>query len=309
MASARRYYRFALALGIVAVAIVGWTAVSLLRVVQLATPSVGELLAACREAVFGGPRPALFVVAFVALGLVSAAMGLRSALGQVRSQRRVLTGLPLIDQLVVGRVRASVFIDEQPHAFCGGLVRPRIFVSTGAVRAITDRELEAVLAHEAHHALRRDPLRVLVANVLRDALFFLPVMRHVAQRYLALAELAADEAAVHKSGGRAPLASAMLSFEQSAPNGMVGIAAERVDHLMGKAPQWQLSLPLLAGGALTLAAVGAVGVLAATAAPSAAVTPAVLVMQACAVVIAALPVLGAACLVVVVRRARGGGWR
>ena len=40
---------------------------------------------------------------------------------------------------------------------------------TGALERLGEDELAAVVAHEAHHAARRDPLRILVARAIGDA--------------------------------------------------------------------------------------------------------------------------------------------
>jgi hypothetical protein len=54
-------------------------------------------------------------------------------------------------------------------------------------------------------------------------------------------------------GGRATLASALLSFSASAhPRGAVGIAPERVDHLLGRTPSWRLPGALLVVGLATV---------------------------------------------------------
>src|SRR4051794_1375953 len=55
------------------------------------------------------------------------------------------------------------------------------------------RVLGAVLAHEEHHRTRRDPLRILVITCLADALFFLPAVARLRDRYVALVELRADD--------------------------------------------------------------------------------------------------------------------
>ena len=139
--------------------------------------------------------------------------------------------------------------EAQPQAFCAGFLRPRVFLSTGALRHLGQDELGAVLAHEEHHRARRDPLRIALARVFSHAFFFLPVLRRLSDRYCAMAELAADDAAARVSrGGGATLASALLSFSASAhPQGAVGIAPERVDHLLGRTPSWRLPGRAVAG--------------------------------------------------------------
>jgi Zn-dependent protease with chaperone function len=301
--SAQRYYRFSLGLGalsvltlLVAIAVVPYS-------ITPAMPTLSEVGAACRQFALLASGPAILVTVLASIATASGVLALRTIVRHRRSQRRLMRRLDMLEQLHVGSMTAQIFVDVRPQAFCAGLVRPRVYLSSGALRVLSCHELDAVLAHEAHHATRRDPLRILLARVLRDALFFLPIMRHVADRYGALAEMAADEAAVRHCGDRAGLASAMLTFDERAPAGAVGIAPERVDHLLGQPPQWQLSLSLLAAGMVTLAAVAALGAATASAVPAGGISLAVLVAQICMLVMAVAPVLGGAALVLTIKRA------
>ena len=303
MTSAQRYYRFAIGFGIFASLTVLAALAAVPIAIDLSAPSQGELLDACRQLLSSFSVPALLIGALGALGAACAFSAIRSVVGHLRAQHRLLTHLDVVDRIVAGGVDAGVFRDPRPQAFCVGLLRPRIYLSTGTVDILDERELDAVLAHEAHHAARRDPLRVLVARVLRDALFFLPVMGHVAERYAALAEIAADEAAVRRSGQPGPLASAMLTFDERAPAGAVGIAPERVDHLLGHDPRWELSSALVAGALLTLAALVLTAAAAAAAAPTGGVSTTMLIMQLCTVVAASIPLVGGAALILTVKRA------
>lgn len=125
------------------------------------------------------------------------------------------------------------------------------------MKALGPGEFEAVLAHERHHRAQRDPLRLAVARILSHALFFLPVLRTLTERYSALIELSADDAAVRASGGnRAALASAMLLFADHAPSPVtaVGISADRVDYLLGHFPDARLPLRRVVAALLTLLA-------------------------------------------------------
>ncbi|MEZ0291633.1 MAG: M56 family metallopeptidase, partial [Solirubrobacteraceae bacterium] len=87
---------------------------------------------------------------------------------QVRLHRR-LRELPVLAQRELAGHPVSVVRDSRPLAFCTGLLRPQLFVSSGAVAALGEGELRAVVEHEAHHARRRDPLRLLAAQTAEDA--------------------------------------------------------------------------------------------------------------------------------------------
>lgn len=143
--------------------------------------------------------------------------------------------------------RVKVIADPHPQAFCAGFLHPTVYVSQRTIELLTDSEFEAVLAHEHHHRRVRDPLRLACGRILSEALFFVPVLRPLCDRYSDLAELSADRAAVKASAGhQAPLASALLVFDESGPPGVTGISPERVDSLQGQPVKWRLPLLLLA---------------------------------------------------------------
>ena len=202
---------------------------------------------------------------------------------------------------------AAVIADPQPRAFCAGLVRPRIYVSTGAIKVLDEAALSAVLAHERHHARRRDPLRLAAGRVLAGALFFLPELGDLAERQQALAELSADESAVNVApANRSALARAMLSFSDlPESSSSSGIDPARVDYLLGEPPSWRFPALLCLAAASVLLLLVAVAVLAGrVASGSATLALPFLSHQPCIVVLAAIPaVLGV--LAVNHRRLRG----
>jgi hypothetical protein len=196
--------------------------------------------------------------------------------------------------LLTGPVRAQVIDQDYPLAFCIGLLNPRIYVSRAALEILGEHEREAVLAHELHHARRRDPLRLLVARALADGMFFLPALRRLTERYAALAELAADEAAARAGGGRPALASALLAFDEHPSRAGVGIGRERVDRLLGQRPRWEVPVLLVVGAVATLAALVAVTVRIADITGYGSIALPALLAQACMLAAAGAPlVLGA----------------
>lgn len=233
---------------------------------------------------------AVLVLPLAALGLTALVLGVRSALRLASHQRRLVNGLALDGQLP-GRPDVSLLADERPEAFCAGWLRPRIYISHAALSVLRSAELEAVLAHEAHHRARRDPLRLAVAHVLARALFFLPVVRQLAERYASLVELAADDAAVAASGGNpAPLARALLALTADGPARGVGIDPERVDQLARGAKPAPLPAAAVAAGLVTVTAV--VAALFAPGGPvelRASLAVPFLSSQPCVLVLAALP--------------------
>jgi Zn-dependent protease with chaperone function len=179
------------------------------------------------------------LLGLAALGAVAATVAVRVSWRQRAVYRDFLDRLEIVGRLD-GHPAVKVIADPRPQAFCAGYLRPTVYVSQRALELLSDSELTAVVAHEHHHRLVRDPMRFACGRILGRALFFVPVLRSLWARYADLAELNADRAAVRASGGdRAPLASALLAFDASAPPGASGISSERVDSLMGLRVRWR----------------------------------------------------------------------
>jgi BlaR1 peptidase M56 len=248
---------------------------------------------------------AIVMVVLGALGLVVTALTISGAVRELvashRFHRRLVGMSPRLVQ------DALVIEDEHPQAFCAGLIRPRVYISSGALAMLDDCGLDAVLAHERYHARRRDPLRLCTARVLARALFFLPGLAKLVERQQALAELSADESAVNaRPSNRAGLASAMLSFSDPTGSGSsVGIDPARVDHLLGADSRWRFPLGLCLGCAGVIALLVAVGVLVARVAHgTATLHPPFLSGQPCVLVLAAIPAGGGLLAMLYVRTHR-----
>ncbi len=225
----------------------------------------------------------------LATGFSLFALALWRALGSVRLQRartaevlRPLLMLPAVappaDLAILLRTlrledRTTLVACAASVALCYGLRRPRLLLSTGALRGLSVAEVEAVLRHECAHLRRRDPLRLVAARALAAALPAAPLLGAFAATLPATQELAADRAALAAIGADA-LAGALLKVGAagSAPRGpLVAIGAfsdaeladARIGQLLGE-PVPRLSpapRTLLAAGA-TLGLVATLAVLA-----------------------------------------------
>ncbi|MGZ4325686.1 MAG: M56 family metallopeptidase [Solirubrobacteraceae bacterium] len=198
----------------------------------------------------------LLLLTLATLGAFAVTLAAGACWRQRRQYLGLIAQLRPVERLHQDR-RVRVFADRRPQAFCAGYLRPAVYVSQRTVELLSDAELSAVLAHEHHHRRVRDPLRLACVRILGDALFFVPILRPLSDRYADFAELSADRAAVRASGGeQAALASALLLFDESAPPGVSAISPERVDSLLGEPIGWRLSLGLLAASTGGLAALG-----------------------------------------------------
>jgi Zn-dependent protease with chaperone function len=303
---ARRIYRLQIAVGVIGAAATLLALVVALSAVSLSAPSAAALARACGAFVL--PQVTIASAVVLALGSLALAvlmLAARSAHRQVRDSRRVLAGLRMVGPSPVGPPGTRLVAGPLPQAFCTGLLRPRLYLSDATLGVLSRAELDAVLAHEQHHLRYRDPLRIFFARMLGDALFFLPVLRRLSERYAAMAELAADAAAVRHSNDPAPLASALVAFEDSLGPAVVGIAPERVDQLLGDRPRWELPLALLGWAAVVVVALVAIAVRAEQATAHASISLPLLAAQLCMLTMAVVPVVLGATTVLGARRLLG----
>jgi Peptidase family M48 len=233
---------------------------------------------------------AIVIVLLAALGSVVTVRALAGAIRECRASRRFARALSCRQPETLRG--AVVVADTQPRAFCAGLLRPRVYVTAGAVALLDDAALDAVLAHESHHARRRDPLRFAAGRVFARALFFLPELGPLVERHQALAELSADESAVAGiPAQRSALARAMLGFSDAPASGAGGgIDPVRIDYLLGEPPSWRFPALLCLAAAGILALLITVAALAGrVASGSATLALPFLSRQPCILVLAVIP--------------------
>ena len=129
---------------------------------------------------------------------------------------------------------------ETPFCFCSGFISPRIHLSRDMAGKLTPEELEAVLLHEQHHIQNRDPFKILLGSIAVSALFFVPVLKDMFERYLMEKELAADQSAIRHQGHKRGIAGAMYKMLEQKPAALDSPVASgghfleaRIDYLLG----------------------------------------------------------------------------
>jgi Zn-dependent protease with chaperone function len=161
--------------------------------------------------------PALALLAAGLLGLArSLVRQLRAGLDVAEWVRlRTIPARPWLEAAIAeaGVRRYRLVDDEQPYAFTFGVLRPVVVVSSGLLERLETGSLRAVLAHEAAHARRRDPGRLMLARALAAGLLRVPPAVRAEGRCHQWVELAADRAALSRLGRR-PLAAALLALLQ-----------------------------------------------------------------------------------------------
>lgn len=197
--------------------------------------SVGEIIAgACRSVVtdIGAVDLAFVSAAMVLVGALTIGVWksfrLSRELGQLTRELNRHAG-PGSNREHAG-YRFTVLADMVPFAFCHGLIKPRIYVSTSLVGLLTPDELAAVLAHERAHQVRRDPLRIAVAYVLLSALSILPGIGRIKNGYLLNLEIKADRV-VKRDAGERQLRSALSKVLGAAEGRPISQPVSAFDHV------------------------------------------------------------------------------
>lgn len=184
-------------------------------------------------------------------------IALARTLAAHRRERRLLCLLPLepardgqllVEADLAGASPLFLLPTKRPTAFCFGILRPRVVVSTGLLDRLDPEERSAVLWHEGYHARDRVPLKCLLARLAARTFFWVPLLRALLERYLLLKEIAADRAAVARAGLPALTAALAAAAREPTPAGAVGLtetAAARIERLLDPdAPLPPLARPL-----------------------------------------------------------------
>lgn len=137
----------------------------------------------------------------------------------------------VVELLESGRVRVPMVL---------GWLRPAILLPVGFCTGLPVSQVEAILAHELAHLVRRDYLVNLVQRAVETLLFYHPAVWWVSERIRIEREYCCDDLAAQAIGDRAELAGALVALaEQQAGFPQLALAAdggsltERVRRLLG----------------------------------------------------------------------------
>jgi len=137
--------------------------------------------------------------------------------------------------------RIDIIKDKNQFSFCYGLVKPKICLSTGLLKNLTENELKSVLLHESYHLKNYDPLKILLGKTSAIMFFFIPVFADIQNYYAFSKEIAADEVVI-KNGNKDSLISVLSKLVVSDSPKFAGVAAlinmndleKRILYLSGK---------------------------------------------------------------------------
>lgn len=136
---------------------------------------------------------------------------LRYKVDYPKSLKKSALQLGILDKIDVVRT-------NQHLSFCYGLLKPRICLSLNVIKNLNNEELKAILVHESYHLKSRDPLKILLGQVVVSMFFFVPILRDLQKYYSLSKEINADKLVVKMEGIqnlKSALAKALTSLTPS----------------------------------------------------------------------------------------------
>ena len=156
--------------------------------------------------------------ALIGAAALAAVARLAPMLATMRASARVASSMRASSRL--DRTRGVLVCDAAaPCALALGWIRPQVVASTAFLREMPAELVAPVLEHERAHAARRDALRIALASL--GARVYPARVRQPLLRELSLAcEMACDEVAAARAGGRLRVASALVAAERVIARGI-----------------------------------------------------------------------------------------
>lgn len=183
-----------------------------------------QLAAACRSLgghLFGA-NPEFAGVA-LALAVTSGVGAIRGARATLRMHASLRIGSDRSDHLAVGGHDTILVPFSGAAALALPGASPRILVSESLVAALEARELSAVVRHEAAHLDHHHATFMIMGNLVRSGLWFVPWIRRSARSLtLALERWADEEASSESEDRRESIRSALRKLSQFSPSPMAG---------------------------------------------------------------------------------------
>jgi Zn-dependent protease with chaperone function len=161
--------------------------------------------------VLGWPLWTVYVIVFAVTLVIGARLTFAVVQVAVATRRRRAHHRMVVD--LVGKSQGNhlrILDVAQPLAYCLPGVRSRVVVSEGALNALADNEIAAILSHEHAHLRARHDLVLEMFTAVHAAFPRFVRSAHALHAVRLLIELLADDAAV-RAAGPTPLARALVA--------------------------------------------------------------------------------------------------
>lgn len=167
--------------------------------------------------------------------------------------KSILTTRKVINNYQLVKITDSykLYRSTENQIFTAGLLKPKIYVSTGLFRSHSKAELEAMIFHEKNHQNNFHPLKTLSTRFIQLLLPPMPGKNWLIDNYTTLTEVSSDQFAEYKIESKIPLVSALLKYQNPKPNPLLATVSnyfnsqsERIKILVGQKKQ-AVSTPLV----------------------------------------------------------------
>ncbi|HVQ50833.1 MAG TPA: M56 family metallopeptidase [Mycobacterium sp.] len=161
--------------------------------------------------VLGWPLWTVYVIVFAVTLVIGARLTFAVVQVAIATRRRRAHHRMVVD--LVGKSQGNhlrILDVAQPLAYCLPGVRSRVVVSEGALNALADNEMAAILSHERAHLRARHDLVLEMFTAVHAAFPRFVRSAHALHAVRLLIELLADDAAV-RAAGPTPLARALVA--------------------------------------------------------------------------------------------------
>lgn len=147
--------------------------------------------------------------------------------------------------------KVIIYQNSEPEAYCIGLLKPKIYISSQLIKIMDENEFESILIHEMYHMQNRNNLILYILNYFSYILFPFPFIKDLSKHYELQAEIEADKMASISLNKHNPLLKALkklLLYKPSSINYGFGFSkAEAVEYrikslVSGKAQSTNFSL-------------------------------------------------------------------
>ncbi|OGH20764.1 MAG: hypothetical protein A3D74_05565 [Candidatus Levybacteria bacterium RIFCSPHIGHO2_02_FULL_37_13] len=148
-----------------------------------------------------------FVPFLLLFGFVSV-LGLKLVIFYFRSQS---LKSKLKSKIIVENQKEKTVIIKSTakFAFCLGIIKPKIYISSNLILKLSKKELRTVVEHERYHLERGDTLINLIVFIVGSLSFAFPLINDLIKNYKVRREIEADNFAVAKIGDSRFLVSAL----------------------------------------------------------------------------------------------------
>ncbi len=172
--------------------------------------------------------PFVFLMLIITISLIKfIALNINAQFLKFRLKRTMVTDQSVSNMLSKLGLQNKVILVQSDNnfAFCLGIIKPTIYLSTSLLTQLSEKELEVILRHEQYHLVNNDSFTMIIASVTQSLFPFFPLVGELIKQYRVAREIAADKFAVAKTGHKSALISVLKKLLGTPTIDAVSVAA------------------------------------------------------------------------------------